>query len=43
VGELTVADVTGEVIARAPLTPLAPVPQGGLWTRTVDSVALWFH
>jgi serine-type D-Ala-D-Ala carboxypeptidase (penicillin-binding protein 5/6) len=43
VGELTVADATGEVIARAPLTPLAPVPQGGLWTRAVDSVALWFH
>jgi D-alanyl-D-alanine carboxypeptidase (penicillin-binding protein 5/6) len=43
VGELTVADVSGEVIARAPLTPLAPVPQGGLWTRAVDSVALWFH
>jgi D-alanyl-D-alanine carboxypeptidase (penicillin-binding protein 5/6) len=43
VGELSVADVTGEVIARAPLTPLAPVPQGGLWTRTVDSMALWFH
>jgi len=43
VGELTVADVTGEVITRAPLAPLAPVPQGGLWTRAVDSVALWFH
>ena len=43
VGELSVADATGEVIARAPLTPLAPVPQGGLWTRMLDSVALWFH
>ena len=43
VGELTVADATGEVIARAPLTALAPVPAGGLWTRAVDSVALWFH
>ena len=43
VGELTVADATGEVIARAPLTALAPVPEGGLWTRAVDSVALWFH
>jgi len=43
VGELSVADATGEVIARAPLTPLAAVPEGGLWTRTVDSVALWFH
>ncbi len=43
VGELTVADAGGEVIARAPLTPLAPVPEGGLFTRAVDSVALWFH
>ena len=43
VGELTVADASGEVIARAPLTPLAPVAQGGLWTRAVDGVALWFH
>jgi D-alanyl-D-alanine carboxypeptidase (penicillin-binding protein 5/6) len=43
VGELTVADGTGEVIARAPLMPLVAVPQGGLWTRTADSVALWFH
>ena len=43
VGELTVADTTGEVLARAPLTALAPVPSGGLWTRAMDSVALWFH
>ncbi|TLY68316.1 MAG: D-alanyl-D-alanine carboxypeptidase, partial [Gammaproteobacteria bacterium] len=43
VGELTVADATGEVIARAPLAPLAPVPAGGLWTRAMDSMALWFH
>jgi serine-type D-Ala-D-Ala carboxypeptidase (penicillin-binding protein 5/6) len=43
VGELTVTDGTGEVIARAPLVPLAPVPQGSLWTRMVDSIALWFR
>jgi D-alanyl-D-alanine carboxypeptidase (penicillin-binding protein 5/6) len=43
VGELTVADATGEVIARVPLTALAPVPPGGLWTRAIDSVALWFR
>ncbi len=43
VGELTVADTTGEVLARASLTALAPVPSGGLWTRAMDSVALWFH
>ena len=43
VGELTVADAGGEVIARVPLVTLAAVPQGGLWTRLIDSIALWFH
>jgi len=43
VGELAVADGTGQVIARVPLVALAAVPQGGLWTRAVDRVALWFH
>jgi serine-type D-Ala-D-Ala carboxypeptidase (penicillin-binding protein 5/6) len=43
VGELTVADGSGAVIARAPLVPLAPVPLGGLWTRAVDSITLWFR
>jgi len=43
VGELTVADGSGTVIARAPLVPLANVPLGGLWTRATDSMALWFH
>jgi D-alanyl-D-alanine carboxypeptidase (penicillin-binding protein 5/6) len=43
VGELTVSDASGEVIARVPLVPLAAVAQGSLWTRLVDSVALWFH
>ena len=43
VGELTVADAGGEVIETAPLVPLAAVPQGGLWTRAMDSVALMFH
>jgi serine-type D-Ala-D-Ala carboxypeptidase (penicillin-binding protein 5/6) len=42
-GELAVTDAGGEVIARAPLTALSAVPQGGLWTRFVDSIALWFH
>ncbi len=40
-GELTVADGTGAVIARAPLVTLAAVPAGSLWTRAVDSIALW--
>jgi D-alanyl-D-alanine carboxypeptidase (penicillin-binding protein 5/6) len=42
-GELTVTDSTGEVLARAPLVSLAAVPQGGLWTRMVDTIALWFR
>ena len=41
--ELTVADGAGEVLARAPLVSLAAVPQGGLWTRMVDTIALWFR
>ena len=41
VGELTVSDASGEVVARAPLVTLGAVPQGGLWTRMVDSIALW--
>jgi D-alanyl-D-alanine carboxypeptidase (penicillin-binding protein 5/6) len=43
VGELTVTDSGGEVVARAPLVPLAAVPAGGLWTRAMDSMRLWFH
>ncbi len=43
VGELTVTDASGAVIARAPLVPLSAVPLGGLWTRSLDSIALWFH
>ncbi|HEY1874433.1 MAG TPA: D-alanyl-D-alanine carboxypeptidase family protein [Steroidobacteraceae bacterium] len=42
-GELTVADASGEIIERAPLVALAAVPQGGLWARAWDSVALMFH
>ena len=43
VGELTVTDASGAVIARVPLVPLAAVPQAGLWTRMMDRIALWFH
>jgi serine-type D-Ala-D-Ala carboxypeptidase (penicillin-binding protein 5/6) len=43
VGEYTVAGAGGEVIERVPLVPLVAVPQGGLWTRAMDSVALMFH
>jgi serine-type D-Ala-D-Ala carboxypeptidase (penicillin-binding protein 5/6) len=42
-GEYTVADASGEVIARAPLVPLAAVPTGSLWTRVLDSLLLMFH
>jgi D-alanyl-D-alanine carboxypeptidase (penicillin-binding protein 5/6) len=42
-GELTVTDSTGQVVARMPLVALAAVPSGGLWTRAVDSMRLWFH
>lgn len=43
VGEVTVTDSSGAVVARAPLIPLAPVPAGGLWTRMTDGIRLWFH
>ncbi|MFO7276803.1 MAG: D-alanyl-D-alanine carboxypeptidase family protein [Pseudomonadota bacterium] len=43
VGELTVTTESGEVVASAPLVSLQPVPEGGLWTLLIDSVALWFH
>ena len=43
VGEYTVSDAGGEVIARVPLVPLAAVPQGSLWTRATDSIVLMFH
>jgi D-alanyl-D-alanine carboxypeptidase (penicillin-binding protein 5/6) len=42
-GELTVTDSTGQVVARSPLVALAAVPAGGLWTRASDSIRLWFH
>ncbi|MBS0378077.1 MAG: D-alanyl-D-alanine carboxypeptidase [Proteobacteria bacterium] len=43
VGEFSVSDATGQVVARAPLVPFAEVALGGLWTRMTDSIALWFH
>ena len=42
-GELTVADASGEIIERVPLVALTAVPRGGLWARAWDSVALMFH
>jgi len=43
VGELTITSPDGDVLTRAPLKPLAAVAEGGLWTRAVDSVMLWFE
>jgi D-alanyl-D-alanine carboxypeptidase (penicillin-binding protein 5/6) len=43
VGELTVTDARGSIVARAPLVPLKAVPEAGWWTGMVDSVALWFN
>jgi len=43
VGELTITDGTGQVIAKSPLEPLTAIPTGGLWTRTMDGMALWFN
>ena len=43
VGELTVTDSTGQVVARTPLVALTAVPEGGLWSRAVDDMRLWFH
>jgi serine-type D-Ala-D-Ala carboxypeptidase (penicillin-binding protein 5/6) len=42
-GTLTVTDGNGTVLASAPLVSLAAVPQGGLWTRMVDGIALWLR
>ncbi len=43
VGELTITDPAGDVVARVPLTPGKAVPEAGLWTRATDTVRLWFN
>jgi D-alanyl-D-alanine carboxypeptidase (penicillin-binding protein 5/6) len=43
VGELTVSSPDGDVLTKVPLTPLAAVPEGGLWTRMVDGAMLWLE
>ena len=43
VGELTVTDGNGQVVGREPLVTLEAVPTGGLLTRTMDGMRLWFH
>jgi D-alanyl-D-alanine carboxypeptidase (penicillin-binding protein 5/6) len=42
VGDLTITTAGGETVAKVPLYPVKPVPEAGLWTRMVDTVALWF-
>jgi len=42
VGMLTVTTQAGDPVAKVPLYPLKAVEEGGLWTRMVDSVKLWF-
>jgi serine-type D-Ala-D-Ala carboxypeptidase (penicillin-binding protein 5/6) len=43
VGELTVTDSNGQVVARAPLVALTALPQTGVFGRAADTVRLWFH
>ncbi|MDE2448141.1 MAG: D-alanyl-D-alanine carboxypeptidase [Gammaproteobacteria bacterium] len=43
VGELTVTDGNGQVVGREPLVTLEAVPTGGILTRTMDGMRLWFH
>jgi len=43
VGELTIKDPAGDIVAHVPLAPRKAVPAGGLWTRAVDDVRLWFN
>jgi D-alanyl-D-alanine carboxypeptidase (penicillin-binding protein 5/6) len=42
IGEFTVTAANGDVVIRSPLVALAADPAGGLWTRMVDSIELWF-
>ena len=42
VGTLTITTQAGDTVAKIPLYPLKTVEEGGLWTRMVDSVKLWF-
>jgi D-alanyl-D-alanine carboxypeptidase (penicillin-binding protein 5/6) len=43
VGELTLTNLSGQVVSRIPLTPGKEIPSAGLWTRATDSVRLWFN
>ena len=43
VGELTVTNGNGQVVGREPLVTLEAVPAGGLLTRAMDGIRLWFN
>jgi serine-type D-Ala-D-Ala carboxypeptidase (penicillin-binding protein 5/6) len=43
IGELTITDQAGDVVAKMPLAPAKAVPEAGLWTRATDDVRLWFN
>ena len=43
VGQLTVTDGNGRLVASEPLVTLEAVPAGGLFTRAMDGMRLWFH
>jgi D-alanyl-D-alanine carboxypeptidase (penicillin-binding protein 5/6) len=42
VGEFTVTAANGDVVIRSPLVALGADPAGGLWTRMIDGIELWF-
>jgi len=42
-GEMTITDAAGDVVAHIPLAPRKEVPAAGLWTRATDTVRLWFN
>lgn len=42
VGTLTITTQAGDPVTKVSLYPLKAVEEGGLWTRMVDSVKLWF-
>jgi len=43
VGELAITDSAGDLVTHVPLSPRKAVAAGGLWTRAVDDVRLWFN
>lgn len=42
VGDLTVTTSGGDAVVKVPLYPLQAVPEGGVWTKLIDSIALLF-